>query len=120
MVMVAYRTLAIDVLVDVGIRRFVGRQMHMGYMTAARQMMIAIRAGYGHRRPFARMGDGMLDLRNAMQVQRRQQGDAETSAEMAKQVRQRRAPAAGVAFTGIVRNAWVGAARRQEPRGSDP
>jgi len=51
------------------------------------------------------MGDGMLGLRNAMQVHRRKQGDAQADAEMAKQVRQRRAPVAGVAFTGIVRNA---------------
>jgi hypothetical protein len=52
----------------------------------------------------------MLDLRNTMQVHRRQQGDAQTDAEMTKQVRQRRAPAAGVAFSGMVRNAVGGQA----------
>jgi hypothetical protein len=80
----------------------------MSEVMTARPVMIVIRPRQGHRRPVRRVGDGVLALRNAMQVHRRQQRDAQTDAEMAKQLRQRGAPTAGVAFSAAVRNAVGG------------
>jgi hypothetical protein len=68
-------------------------------------VMIVICFDQGDSGPVGCMSEVVLGPRHAMQVHGRQQGDAQADAEVAREVRQRLAPAAPVSFGAIVGNA---------------
>ncbi len=76
------RLFAICILIRVGVRRVQGCDMHV------RVLMIRVRVSQGDSRPFSGMSDRMLRLHHAMQVKRRQEGDAQPDAEVADEMGQ--------------------------------
>lgn len=87
------RDRSVTVAISVGIGSLVRSHMDMG------RMLILVRLGQRDSGPIGGVPHRMLRLRQPMQVHGRQEGDAQTDAEVAKQVRQRRAPTARVAFS---------------------
>jgi hypothetical protein len=81
-----YRAVAVRIGVD--IRNLFRRHVHVG------RMVIVVRVGERDGGPVGGMPQLVLRRRQAMQVHGRQDGDAQTDAEGAKDVRQIRAPRA--------------------------
>lgn len=79
------RARAVCVAIGVGIWGLFRRHMDVA-------VMILVRLAQGDGRPVGGVADGMLRLRQPMQVHGRQDGDAQTDAEVAKGVRQIEAP----------------------------
>ena len=69
------------------------------------RVMIVNGFDQGDSGPVGCMSEIVLRPRHAMQVHGRQQGDAQADAEVAREVRQRLAPAAPVAFSAFPGNA---------------
>lgn len=72
----------VDPTILIGVRCLVRRDVDVG------RIMIIESFDKSHSRPIGCMGHRVLRLDHAMQVERRQHGDAQTDAEMAKKVRQ--------------------------------
>ncbi len=79
---VADRGRFVDPTILIGFKRYIRRDVDMSSVMSIQSI------DKSHRRPIGCMGPRVLGLDHAMQVERRQHGDAQTDTEVAKNVRQ--------------------------------